>query len=162
MKAGLNQSEIAKVLERHKSSIRRELARNRGAKGYRPNQACELAAKRSERNRNACKVAPWVRFQASQLLQLQWSPKHIAARLPISHETLYQHVYADKAQGGVLWKRLRCQKQKRKRYASGRDRRGQIPNRKPLRERPLHIEARRQVGHWECVPSLVQATKVLL
>jgi hypothetical protein len=45
---------------------------------------------------------------------------------------------------------LRCQKQKRKRYASGRDRRGQIPNRRPLSERPLHIEARRQVGHWEC------------
>ena len=36
------------------------------------------------------------------------------------------------------------------RYAGGRDRRGQIPNRRPLSERPLHIEARRQVGHWEC------------
>ena len=66
------------------------------------------------------------------------------------HETLYQHVYADKAQGGVLWKSLRCQKQKRKRYAGGRDRRGQIPNRRPLSERPLHIEARRHVCHWEC------------
>ena len=29
-------------------------------------------------------------------------------------------------------------------------RRGQIPNIRPLSERPLHIEARRQVGHWEC------------
>jgi IS30 family transposase len=37
---------------------------------------------------------------------MQWSPEQIAARLPISHETLYQHVYADKAQGGVLWKSL--------------------------------------------------------
>ena len=41
-------------------------------------------------------------------------------------------------------------KQKRKRYASGRDRRGQIPNRRPLSERPAHIEGRKQVGHWEC------------
>jgi IS30 family transposase len=39
---------------------------------------------------------------------------------------------------------------KGERYAVGRDRRGQIPNRRPLSERPLHIEARRQVGHWEC------------
>lgn len=52
--------------------------------------------------------------------------------------------------GGKRWKNLRCQKQKRKRYASGLDRRGQIPNRRPLSERPLHIEDRKQVGHWEC------------
>ena len=81
---------------------------------------------------------------------MQWSPKQIASKLPISHETVYQHVYADKAQGGTLWKNFRCQKQNRKRYAVGLDRRGQIPNRRPLSERPLHIEARRQVGHWEC------------
>ena len=82
---------------------------------------------------------------------MQWSINQIVARLPIiSHETLYQHVYADEAQGEVLWKSLRCQKQKRKRYAGGRDRLGQIPSRRPLSERPLHIEARRQVGHCEC------------
>ncbi|MDH4483365.1 MAG: hypothetical protein QE279_11790, partial [Rhodoferax sp.] len=51
---------------------------------------------------------------------------------PVSHESLYPHVYADKAHGGTLWKSLRCQKQKRKRYASGRSRRGQMPNRMPL------------------------------
>ena len=32
----------------------------------------------------------------------------------------------------------------------GRDRRGQIPNRGPLSEHPLHIDARKQIGHWEC------------
>ena len=69
---------------------------------------------------------------------------------PISRETLYQHVYTDKAQGGVLWKNLRYQKKKRKRYARGRDHRGQIPNRRPLSDCSLNIEARRQVGHWEC------------
>ena len=68
----------------------------------------------------------------------------------IEDETVYQHVYADKAQIGVLWKNLRCQKQKRKRYAGGRRPRGQILNRRPLSDRPLNIEARRQVGHWEC------------
>jgi IS30 family transposase len=68
----------------------------------------------------------------------------------VSHETLYLHVYSDKALGGNLWKNLRCQKQKRKRYASGRDRRGQIPNRRPLSEHPAHIEGRKQVGYWEC------------
>ena len=150
MKAGHDQSQIAKVLDRNKSTISRELSRNTGSRGYRPKQACEMSADRAQHSRNAPTVEPWVREAACALLCIQWSPEQIASQLPISHETVYQHVYADKAQGGTLWKHLRCQKQKRKRYASGRDRRGQIPNRRPLSERPLHIEARRQVGHWEC------------
>jgi IS30 family transposase len=150
MKAGHDQSQIAKLLDRHKSTISRELSRNTGSRGYRPKQACEMSADRAQNSRNAPTVEPWVREAACALLCIQWSPEQIASQLPISHETVYQHVYADKAQGGTLWKHLRCQKQKRKRYASGRDRRGQIPNRRPLSERPLHIEARRQVGHWEC------------
>jgi len=150
MKAGHNQSQIAKVLDRSKSTISRELSRNTGSRGYRPKQACEMSADRAQNSRNANTVPAWVNDQAQLLLQLQWSPEQIASKLPISHETVYLRVYADKAQGGTLWKNLRCQKQKRKRYAGGRDRRGQIPNRRPLSERPLHIEARRQVGHWEC------------
>ena len=150
MKAQHSITQIANLIGRHKSTISRELRRNAGSRGYRPKQASELAIERSEQSRNACTVAPWVKEQASALLRLQWSPEQVASRLPVSHETLYQHVYADKTQGGTLWKNLRCQKQKRKRYASGRDRRGQIPNRRPLSERPAHIEGRKQVGHWEC------------
>ena len=150
MKAGHDQSQIAKLLDRHKSTISRELSRNTGSRGYRPKQACEMSADRAQNSRNASTVAPWVKEQANALLRVQWSPEQIASQLPISHETVYQHVYADKAQGGALWKNLRCQKQKRKRYAGGRERRGQIPNRRPLSDRPLHIEARKQVGHWEC------------
>ena len=150
MKAGHDQSQIAKVLDRNKSTISRELSRNTGSRGYRPKQACEISADRSQNSRNASTVASWVKDEANAMLRVQWSPEQIASKLPISHETVYQHVYADKAQGGALWKNLRCQKQKRKRYAGGRDRRGQIPNRRPLSERPLQIEARKQVGHWEC------------
>jgi IS30 family transposase len=150
MKAGHDQSQIAKVLDRNKSTISRELNRNTGSRGYRPKQACEISADRSQNSRNASTVASWVKDEANAMLRVQWSPEQIASKLPISHETVYQHVYADKAQGGALWKNLRCQKQKRKRYAGGRDRRGQIPNRRPLSERPLQIEARKQVGHWEC------------
>ena len=150
MKAGHNITQIADLLSRSKSTISRELRRNTGSRGYRPKQACELSRLRAQGSRNAALVAPWVKEQATALLELQWSPEQIAGKLPVSHETLYQYVYADKASGGKLWKNLRCQKQKRKRYASGLDRRGQIPNRRPLSERPLHIEGRKQVGHWEC------------
>jgi IS30 family transposase len=149
MKANQSITQIAEQLGRHKSTISRELGRNEGCRGYRPKQACELALNRSQGSRNAREVEPWVKREADVLLGLQWSPEQIAGKLPVSHETLYLHVYADKANGGKLWKNLRCQKQKRKRYAGGQDRRGQIPNRRPLSERPGHIEDRKQVGHWE-------------
>jgi IS30 family transposase len=40
MKAGHDQSQIANLLDRHKSTITRELSRNTGSRGYRPKQAC--------------------------------------------------------------------------------------------------------------------------
>jgi IS30 family transposase len=43
-----------------------------------------------------------VKDEVNALLRVQWSPEQIASQLPISHETVYQHVYADKAQGGTL------------------------------------------------------------
>jgi IS30 family transposase len=54
------------------------------------------------------------------------SAEQVAAELPISDETLYQHIYADKAAGGTLRKNLRCQKKRKKRYASRVECRGQI------------------------------------
>jgi IS30 family transposase len=38
MKDGKTQSQIATLMDRHKSTISRELARNTGLKGYRPKQ----------------------------------------------------------------------------------------------------------------------------
>jgi IS30 family transposase len=149
MKDGKTQSQIAQLLNRHKSTISRELARNTGGRGYRPKQACLLAEERALGSRNASQItlADWNR--AVEYLQEQWSPEQIADQIGISHETIYRHVYADKVMGGSLYQQLRCQKKRKKRYASGRQRRGQIIGRRPISERPAHIEARAQVGHWE-------------
>jgi IS30 family transposase len=70
--------------------------------GYRPRQAENLRQQRSQESRNARQVDPATRNLVAERLGLQWSPEQIAASLPISHETIYQHVYADKAQGGSL------------------------------------------------------------
>ena len=48
MKAGHNQSEIAVIMGRDKSTISRELRRNRGLRGYRPKQAQQLADGRQQ------------------------------------------------------------------------------------------------------------------
>jgi len=51
--------------------------------------------------------------------------------------------------GGHLCRSLRCKKQRRKRYAGGRDRRGQIPDRRSITLRPESIERRVHIGNWE-------------
>jgi len=66
----------------------------------------------------------------------------------MSHERIYQYVYADKRAGGALWKHLRTAKKYRKR-AGGRERRGQLPNRQSIERRPALIEERVRLGDWE-------------
>jgi IS30 family transposase len=75
MKANQSITQIAEQLWRHKSTISRELGRNEGCRGYRPNQAFELALAHSQGSRNAREVKPWVMCQADVLLGLQWSPE---------------------------------------------------------------------------------------
>ncbi len=149
LKAKQTISEIARLLGRSRSTISRELSRGRGQRGYRAEQACAKASERAQRSRNARRVDPKVWADVDFYLGIEWSPEQIAAKVAVSHECVYLHVYADKAAGGDLHKNLRSQKPRRKRYLCGRDGRGQIPNRRPISEGPCHIEDRKQVGHWE-------------
>jgi IS30 family transposase len=145
-KAGHTQNEIADVLERCPSTISRELARNHGRRGYRPKQAHQLAVERRAINARRIDDDTW-QF-AQERLQEQWSPEQISGYAAISPETVYQRIYADKRMGGLLWKNLRCQKQRKKRYGKT-DRRGIIPNRRSIEQRPAIVETRSRIGDWE-------------
>ena len=152
-RAGHNQTYIAKLLGFHKSTISRELRRNRGQKGYRHLQAEKLADERqcaAYRSRIAWQT--WQ--QVERLLRQDWSPEQISGRLKlakqpsVSHEWIYLYVYADKRHGGTLHQHLRSQKKQRKRY-SGYIRRGQIPNRTSIDKRPKIVARKGRFGDWE-------------
>jgi len=151
--AGHNQVEIAKVLGRHKSTVSRELARNCGLRGYRPNQANAFAESRQEEKAAHRIVAKsWARVE--QLLHEYWSPEQISnwlrheENIKVSPEWIYQYILQDKQVGGVLYKYLRCQKQRKKRYGTT-ERRGQIKGRVSIDERPDVVNQRSRVGDWE-------------
>jgi IS30 family transposase len=59
LKAGLNQTEIANNIQVHKSTISRELRRNRGLKGYRPKQAHEFALSRRNKAKRLIDASPF-------------------------------------------------------------------------------------------------------
>ena len=82
------------------------LLETKGAAGTAPEQAERLAQERSVGSRNARRIEPDVLKAAFERIAEQLRPEQVAAELPISHETLYQHIYADKVAGGTLWKNL--------------------------------------------------------
>ncbi|HLE63822.1 MAG TPA: IS30 family transposase [Pyrinomonadaceae bacterium] len=152
-KAGHNQSHIAVLIGCHKSTISRELRRNCGQKGYRPQQANELAYDR-QCDAYHSRIAWQTWQQVERLLCQGWSPEQIAGRLKlenqptVSHECIYLYIYADKRRGGTLYRHLRSQKKQRKRY-SGYIRRGQIPNRISIDKRPKIVARKGRFGDWE-------------
>ena len=146
---------IAKELKRDVSTLSRETRRNRGERGYRPNQAHRLACERKSRCVNGQMIDQQVWDAAQLCLKEKWSPEQIAGRFRllgigmISHESIYQRLLQDKKTGGTLYKELRYQKKRRKRYGSGRDRRGQIIGRISISERPEVVSQKSRLGDWE-------------
>jgi transposase, IS30 family len=154
-KAGHSQKEIADLLSRSPSTISRELWRNQGLRGYRPSQAQRLSEARRTEAYKTIKVTDEVYNWIVLLIEQDLSPQQVVdylkkhKKLSLHHETVYQLIYADKAEDGELYKHLRvASKPYRKRYGHY-DSRGKIPNRVGIEARPAVVERRTRVGDWE-------------
>jgi len=155
LKEGLTQKDIAKNLNRSESTISRELSRNRGKRGYRPKQANTLSVERRQFAEKRIKLTLDVKEWICSLVQKDLSPEQVVGylekqcRIKLHHETIYQFIYEDKAEGGELYKHLRiANKPYRKRYGTY-DRRGQIVNRVSIDERPKVVDEKTRIGDWE-------------
>jgi IS30 family transposase len=152
MKMGHNQTEISNCIGVAKSTISRELKRNHGRRGYRPKQAHNLAMSRRKKGQQRIQAGTWTIIE--EKIRLDWSPEQISGwllrihQIHVSHEWIYQYILNDKKAGGDLCKHLRCQKKRRKRYG-GHDRRGKLPNRRSIEERPEIVDQRQRIGDWE-------------
>jgi transposase, IS30 family len=154
---GLNQSEIARALGRHRSTVCRELRRNstRADGRYRASTAQERTNGRRSRSRRNLRFTAKEFALVDELLCRQWSPEQVAGhlrregQLSMSHETIYRHIWRDKKQGGLLYTHLRgARKRRRKRYGAY-DSRGRLAGKRMIAERPAEVESRERVGHWE-------------
>lgn len=152
---GHNCTQIALELGRHRSSIARELKRNVSRKGYQANAADVMAHSRQSQRRNAKQFngQHWATVEA--LIRQEVSPEQITNRVlleqgfGISHETIYQRILRDQQAQGDLARYLRCQKPRRKRYGSGRERRGSIKGRVCIEQRPKVVDKRSRIGDLE-------------
>jgi len=154
-KAGYKQNEIAQLLCRSEGTISRELKRNTGGRGYRHKQADELANQRRFESRKRKKFTPELQLLVEEHLREDLSPEQVTGYMrlrgekTVSPERIYRHIYSDYDHGGTLYLHLRLHRKKRRRRLGHKDRRGVIPNRVSIDERPASVDSKRYYGDWE-------------
>ena len=154
MKQGMTHSFIAENIGVNKSTVSRELARNTGKRSYRYKQAHGLACARQL----VPKYQKWnsnIQEIVNSKLCVQWSPEQISGWLKInqntniSHERIYQYILQDKKCNGNLWKHLRRTNKKRKKRYGKADKRGIIPNKVMIDQRPKVVDNKTRIGDFE-------------
>lgn len=161
---GLSICQIAKLLERNKSTIARELKRN--ATDYLPSEAQACYQRRRKKSCPHKKLAQPDLFNLVKILflELHWSPEQIANRLKlenypiqISYKTIYRAIYAGMFdtpeqkrstgnRGAIRKLRHRGKPRRKKDYSSNR---GKIPITNELSARPVEADERIRFGDWE-------------
>ena len=86
------------------------------------------------------------------------SEKRLQPVQMLSAETIYQYIWWDKAHGGELYKHLRHRGRRHKKRGALRKRRGTIPNRIDISERPKIVDRKNRVGDYE-VDTIVGAAR---
>ena len=76
MKAGHSQAKIATAIGVHRSTISRELRRNKGQRGYRPKQAQRMAEQRRTRSVHT-RITRETWSKISEKLRQDWSPEQV-------------------------------------------------------------------------------------
>jgi len=169
--AGDNNAQIARDVGCHRSTVGRELARNRrpsdvGPANQRRGYSASKAQERADSQRQRPKPRkldenPVLRGYVQRKLTKRWSPEQIANRLrlmhgkdpemTISHEAIYQAIYVRGA-GGLkreLKARLRTGRRVRRPQRHASQRTPRIPDMVPIVDRPEEALGRAVPGYWE-------------
>ena len=149
-KQGRSNAEVARVMERHPSTIGRELNRNEGGRGYRPKQAQRMADRRRLSSRRPAKLedGPTREYVVSRLRR-RWSPDQIAGRMRhdfprqprrwLSPQTIYNWINSE-APEWKAWLR---------RGGRPPEKRGRLAGCVRIDGRPDVINRRGRYGDWE-------------
>jgi len=157
-----NMTQIAELIGRNKGTISRELSRNLSSTGdYKPHLAQRYYNKRRDGSKQPYRLEQNGRLRqyVRNKLKQYFSPEQITGRLEIDYcddlqmrvspLVIYNWVQRDKKTGGKLYKYLRQGHRKRRKKRGSLNTQGQIPDRRPISERPKAVDKREELGHWE-------------
>ena len=156
LQMGLSIKEISLRLDRHRSTLYRELNRNKEYGLYLPSIACDKASERAHHGRRSkLQKDGYLRDYVVRSLKKGWSPEQISGRMKyqkltiyVCPETIYQYVY--KSKNKELYYCLPYKQAKRhKRHARKKQQCRFGGNMRLITERPDDINTRKRFGHWE-------------
>jgi transposase, IS30 family len=150
----LTMEEIAIKMKRSKSTISRELSRNRAKETlYLPDTAqLKMESRRVPSAERFMSVNESTIEEIKQRLELYHSPQQVCGRMKheglehVSHETMYQMIYANHQGLGEYRQYLR-QAQKKRRRKGTYQKRGSIPGRVGIEHRPAIADLKTEIGH---------------
>ncbi len=147
---------IARLLKRAVSTISRELYRNTCNSCYLPDTAQQMKfARRKASKQPFLKVSFEMLESIKVSLREYHSPEQVMGRLKsenldsVSHETIYQMIYADYQGLRVYRDYLRQSHRVRRRRSGSKNKRGMIPNRVGIEFRPVEVDNKKEKGDWE-------------
>lgn len=156
-KAGHSKTEIAKLIDKDKSVVVREIKRNSDGRSgeYRSALAQRKYHKRQKEKFKKVRFSSCVKADVELLLREDYSPEQVVGTLKkqgkdtVSTERIYQHIWKDKKQGGTLYMHLRNQGGRYRKRGNEKDNRGIIKNRIDIDKRPKIVEERSRFGDLE-------------
>lgn len=154
---GHSQKSIAQVIGKDKSVVSRELKRNRDLRSgeYRSDLADRKYAERQKLKRKKKYFTEAIKAEVDIGLEQKLSPEQIVGLAKrkgkecVSHERIYQYIWADKKAGGNLYEHLRTRGKKYRKRGNSKDKRGKIQGRIDISERPQIVEQRERFGDFE-------------
>jgi transposase, IS30 family len=153
-------SEISILLDKAPSTIYRELKRNSTDRIY----VSRLAIEKSANRRFCSKSSPVLGNSiliatVVKMIRQEVSPEQIAGRITlekghipkwkISHESIYQYIYQQARIGNDLRSHLRHGRKPYCKRKGINSRRGVIPNRVFIDQRPTEVNHKTRIGDWE-------------
>lgn len=155
-RARLPQSDIARILGCHQSTVSRELAR--AGERYAANSAQKRAEERRRKEHHWHDDPQVFRFVLALLRQRQ-SPEQIEGRMKreslwhrehaVSAKTIYTWIWRNKEEGGCLFLHLRRRGRRPKWYGITHTEKVRIPHRRDISERPKIVDRWKRCGDWE-------------
>ena len=159
---GYAEAEIARCLGRSRSTLSRECKRNMDAEGRYYAEAAQTRAnsRRRAHLRRPKTGDPRLMGYVEERLAERWSPEQIAGRLAVrppagleglsvSHTTIYRWIWSDPERTRQFRPFLRIAPKTRRKPYGKPSRRGQIPGKRSIDERPKEIDERTRLGDWE-------------
>jgi IS30 family transposase len=150
--------QIGDSLGRSKGTISRELSRNiSSTQDYKPHLAQRYYQQRRGDSKEPYRLEEdvFLRKYVEKKLTEYWSPEQISGRIrkdqgiQISPLTIYSWIYRNRTEGGVFYRYLRQSHRRRRKRRDSQERRGQIPDRRMIDERPKVVNERKRIGDWE-------------